>query len=151
MDCSMPGFPVHHQLLELAQTHVHQVGDAIQSSHSLSSPSLVVLVDTKVLSCSVLADSLQPFGLQPTRLFCPWDVSGKNIGESWISSSKGSSRPRDRTRVSCISSIVSGFFTRWAIGGSNGYKGSTNLIKRSHIHLRGAFPKQFYFFILEII
>ena len=30
MDCSMPGFPVHHQLLELAQTHVHQVGDAIQ-------------------------------------------------------------------------------------------------------------------------
>ena len=29
MDCSMPGFPVHHQLLELAQTHVHQVGDAI--------------------------------------------------------------------------------------------------------------------------
>ena len=82
MDCSMPGFSVHHQLMELAQTHVHQVGDAIQSSHSLSSPSLVVLVDTKVLSCSVLADSLQPFGLQPTRLFCPWDVSGKNIGES---------------------------------------------------------------------
>ena len=29
MDCSMPGFPVHHQLLELAQTHVHGVGDAI--------------------------------------------------------------------------------------------------------------------------
>ena len=35
----MPGFPVHHQLLELAQTHVHQVGDAIQPSHLLSSPS----------------------------------------------------------------------------------------------------------------
>ena len=39
MDCSMPGFLVHHQLLELAQTHVHWVGDAIQSSHPLSSPS----------------------------------------------------------------------------------------------------------------
>ena len=39
MDCSMPGFPVHHQLPELAQTHVHQVGDAIQTSHPLSSPS----------------------------------------------------------------------------------------------------------------
>ena len=38
MDCSMPGLPVHHQLLELAQTHVRQVGDAIQSSHPLSSP-----------------------------------------------------------------------------------------------------------------
>ena len=36
---SMPGFPVHHQLLELAQTHVHQVSDAIQPSHPLSSPS----------------------------------------------------------------------------------------------------------------
>ena len=35
MDCSMPGFSVHHQLPELAQTHVHQVGDAIQPSHSL--------------------------------------------------------------------------------------------------------------------
>ena len=39
MDCSEPGFPVHHQLLELAQTHVHQVGDAIQPSHPLSSHS----------------------------------------------------------------------------------------------------------------
>ena len=40
MDCSTPGLPVHHQLLELAQTHVHWVGDAIQPSCSLSSPSL---------------------------------------------------------------------------------------------------------------
>ena len=39
MDCSMPGLPVHHQLPELAQTHVHRVGDAIQPSHPLSSPS----------------------------------------------------------------------------------------------------------------
>ena len=39
MDRSTPGFPVHHQLPELAQTHVHQVGDAIQLSHPLSSPS----------------------------------------------------------------------------------------------------------------
>ena len=39
MDCSTPGFPVHLQLLKLAQTHVHQVVDAIQPSHSLLSPS----------------------------------------------------------------------------------------------------------------
>ena len=39
MNCSTPGIPVHHQLLELTQTHVHQVGDAIQPSHPLSSPS----------------------------------------------------------------------------------------------------------------
>ena len=39
MDCSMPGFPVHHQLPKLAQTHVHRVSDAIQPSHPLLSPS----------------------------------------------------------------------------------------------------------------
>ena len=37
MDCITPGFPVHHQLLELAQTHVYWVGDAIQPSHLLLS------------------------------------------------------------------------------------------------------------------
>ena len=39
MDCSTPCFPVHHQLLELAQTHVHWVCDAIKPSHPLSCPS----------------------------------------------------------------------------------------------------------------
>ena len=39
MDCSMPGLPVHHQLPELTQTHIHRVSDAIQPSHPLSSPS----------------------------------------------------------------------------------------------------------------
>ena len=38
-DCSMPGFPVHHQLPKLTQTHVHGVGDDIQPSHPLLSPS----------------------------------------------------------------------------------------------------------------
>ena len=39
MDCSIPGFPVLHHLLEHAQTHIHWVSDAIQPSHPLSSPS----------------------------------------------------------------------------------------------------------------
>ena len=39
MDCSTPGFPVYHQLLEFTQTYVHWVDDAIQLSHPLSSPS----------------------------------------------------------------------------------------------------------------
>ena len=39
MDCSMPGLPVHHQLPEFTQTHVHWVSDAIQPSHPLLSPS----------------------------------------------------------------------------------------------------------------
>ena len=43
MNCSTPGLPVHHQLPELTQTHVHWVSDAIQPSHPLSSPSPLVL------------------------------------------------------------------------------------------------------------
>ena len=39
MNRSTPGLPVHHQLLEFTQTHVHRVGDAIQPSHPLLSPS----------------------------------------------------------------------------------------------------------------
>ena len=39
MDCSTPGLPVHHQITEFTQTHVHRVSDAIQPSHPLSSPS----------------------------------------------------------------------------------------------------------------
>ena len=40
VDCSMPGFPVHHQLPKLTQTRVHRISDAIQPSHPLLSPSL---------------------------------------------------------------------------------------------------------------
>ena len=43
MNCSTPGLPVHHQLPESTQTHVHRLGDAIQPSHPLSSPSSLVL------------------------------------------------------------------------------------------------------------
>ena len=39
MNCSTPGLPVHHQLPEFTQTHIHRVGDALQPSHPLSSPS----------------------------------------------------------------------------------------------------------------
>jgi len=39
MNHSMPGLPVHHQLLEFTQTHIHRVSDSIQPSHPLSSPS----------------------------------------------------------------------------------------------------------------
>ena len=57
MDCSMPGLPVHHQLLELTQTHVHWVSDVIQPSHPLLSlllppsifPSIKVFSNESVL------------------------------------------------------------------------------------------------------
>ena len=50
MDCSTPGFPVHHQLLELVQTHFHRVGDAIQPSHPLLSPSPSIFPSIRVFS-----------------------------------------------------------------------------------------------------
>ena len=52
MDCSIPGFPVHHQLLKLAQTHVHQVSDTIQPSYPLSPPLLLpsILPSIRVFS-----------------------------------------------------------------------------------------------------
>ena len=52
MNRSMPGLPVHHQLLKSTQTHVHRVGDAIQPSHPLSSssPSALILPSIRVFS-----------------------------------------------------------------------------------------------------
>ena len=50
MDSSTPGFPVHHQPLELAQTHVHWVGDAIYPSHSLLPPSPSIFPSIRVFS-----------------------------------------------------------------------------------------------------
>ena len=61
MVCSTPGFPVHHQLPELAQTHVHRVSDAIQLSGecmllgSVSSQQIFGVMDIKALSASQLS------------------------------------------------------------------------------------------------
>ena len=58
MDCSTPGFPAHHQLPELAQIHVHQVGDAIQPSAS-NHPTILAATAAKSLqSCSTLCDPI---------------------------------------------------------------------------------------------
>ena len=51
MDCNIPGFPVHHLLPELPQAHVHPVGDAIQPSHPLSSPFLLLSILCYPLTC----------------------------------------------------------------------------------------------------
>ena len=68
MDFSMPGFPVHHQLPEPTQTHIHWVSEAIQPSHPLSSP-------------STLAFNLsQHLGLFPVSPF--YTIGGQSIGVS---------------------------------------------------------------------
>ena len=60
--CSTPGLPVHHQLLELTQTHVHRVGDAIQPSHPLSSssPSVFNLSSIRVFSSELALHIRRP-------------------------------------------------------------------------------------------
>ena len=66
---------------------------------------------TVCVNHSVVSDSLQPHGLYPARLLCPWDSPGKNIEWVVISFSRGSSQPRDQTQVSCIAGRL---FTVWA-------------------------------------
>ena len=63
------------------------------------------------VSRSAVSNSLRPHGLEPTRLLCPWDSPGKNIGVVAIPFSRGFSWPRDQTQVSCI---AGGFFIIWA-------------------------------------
>ena len=65
-----------------------------------------------VIMCLVVSDSLQPRGLQPTRLFCPWGFSRQECWSGLSCPPPGeSSQPRDRTQVSCIAGR---FFTVWA-------------------------------------
>ena len=63
MNCSTPGLPVHHQLPEFTQTHVHWVGDAIQPSHPLSTPSPALNLSQRVSSSHQVAKVLE-FQLQ---------------------------------------------------------------------------------------
>ena len=66
MDCSLPGLPVHHQLPELVQTHVHRVGDAIQTTHPLSSPSGLLICNKPSLSPGWVRVWIEPFSTNST-------------------------------------------------------------------------------------
>ena len=75
MDCSTPGFPMHHKLLELAQTHVHRVRDATQPSHPLSPllflpsifPSITVFSNGSVLCIRCLKYWSFNFSISPSN------------------------------------------------------------------------------------
>ena len=69
MNCSTPGLPVHHQHPEFTQTHVHRVGDAIQPSHPLSSPSPLAPSPSQHQS---LFPHLNISGYWKRRLFSHW-------------------------------------------------------------------------------
>ena len=116
MDWSMPGLPVHHQLPGLTQTHVHWVGDAIQPSHLLSSPSLPTFNLPSIVFLSnesVLHNRWPNFGVSASA-----SVLSMNIQDwfplgliGWISlQSKGLSRVFSKPQLKTINSLVLSFF-----------------------------------------
>ena len=76
MDCSTPGFPVHHQLPELAQTHVHRVGDAIQPSHPVVPFSYLqsFLASGSFLMSWLFASGGQSIGVSASALVLPMNI-----------------------------------------------------------------------------
>ena len=103
--CIMPGFPVHHQLPELAQTHIHWVSDAIQPSHPLVSPSPPAPDPSQHQSfpmSQLFAWSGQSTGVSALASFLPKKSQGWSPSEwtAWISlQSKGLSRIFSNTTV----------------------------------------------------
>ena len=75
MDCSTSGLPVHHQLPELAQTNVHHIGDAIQSSHPLSSPSPPTFSLSQHQGLS-FASGGQSIGVSASASVLPMNIQG---------------------------------------------------------------------------
>ena len=86
MDCSMPGFPVLHHLLEFTLTHVHWVGDAIQPSHPLSSPSPPCLGFAQLLGSVGSFIKFEKFSIFPTPGSFPvsqlFTSGSQSIGDS---------------------------------------------------------------------
>ena len=106
MDCSTPGFPVYHQLLEFTQTHVHWVGDAIQPLHPLSSPSPPAFNLSqyqglfKWVSSSHQVAKVLEFQLQHQSFQCTFRTDFPLGWTGWISlQSKGFSRVFSNTTV----------------------------------------------------
>ena len=101
MDCSTPGLPVHHQLLEFFQTHVHWVSDAIQPSHPLSSPSplpggsMVGLTTTSSKRAYAIYKSAAPRAPAPAAVLCCPVLSQDTIltHHKW---NKDQGRPREK-------------------------------------------------------
>ena len=106
MNCSTPGLPVHHQLLESTQTHVHWVGDAIQPSHPLLSPSPPALnpplASGSFQMSQLFASGGQSIGVSASASVLPMNTQDWSpLGwTGWISlQSKGPSRVFSNTTV----------------------------------------------------
>ena len=124
MDCSMPDFPVHHQYAELAQTHVHWVGDAIQSSHPLSTPSPPAfnLSSARIFS----NESVLPSGGQSIGVWASTSVTPMNIQDwfpLWLSG-----------LISLQSRELSPVFSSTSVWKHQFFSAKPSLWSSSHIH-----------------
>ena len=104
MHCSIPGLPVHHQLLELAQTHAHWISDAIQLFHPLSSPfpSASIFPSIRVFSNKFFALAGESIGVSASASVLPTNIQDWfPLGlTGWISlQTKGLSRVFSNTTV----------------------------------------------------
>jgi len=115
MDCSIPGLPLHHQLPELIQTHVHQVSDAIQPSQSsviLFSCLLSFPASGSFLVSQFFTSGGQSIGVSALASVLPMNIQDWfPLGwTGWISlQSKGLSRVISNTTVKSIISLVLSF------------------------------------------
>ena len=115
MNCSTPGLPVHHQLPEFTQTHVHRVGDTIQPSHPWSSPSPTAPNPSQHQSFPVsqfFTWGGQSIGVSALESFLPKNTQGWSPSEwtGWITlQSKGLSRVFSNTTVQNHQSSVLSF------------------------------------------
>ena len=110
MNRSMPGLPIHHQILKFTQTHVHWVGDAIQLSHPLSSPSPPTFnLSQHQDLLKWVSSSHQSIGVSASTSVLPMNIQGWfPLGwTGWISlQSKGLSRVFSNTTVAQIMSFL---------------------------------------------
>ena len=115
MNRGTPGLPVHHQLPEFTQTHVHRVSDAIQPSHPLSSPPPPAPNPSQHQSfpmSQLFAWGGQSTGVSASASFCPKKSQSWSPSEwtGWISlQSKGLSRVLSNTTVKSINSSALNF------------------------------------------
>jgi len=116
MDGSMPGFPVHHQLLELTQTHAHWVGDAIQPSHPLLSPSPPAFNLSQHQGSFQISQFFtsggQSFGISASASVLPMSIQDwfpLGLTDLIFLQSKGLSRVFSNTIVQSINSLVLSF------------------------------------------
>ena len=119
MNCSTPGLPVHHQLPEITQTHVYRVGDAIQPSHPLSSPSPPAPNPSQHQSfpmSQLFASGGQSTGVWALASFLPKKSQGWSPSEwtGWISlQSKGLSRVFSNTTVQKHQFLIQYLYLLW--------------------------------------